>query len=91
MKKILVTGGAGYIGSILVPALLAEGHSVTVVDSFLYNQASLLDCCHNPALSIVRGDDRIRNPGPGWRFLDGDEVMAIGEPDQLAALRRMLS
>ena len=56
--NILVTGGAGYIGSILVPALLAEGHSVTVVDSFLYNQASLLDCCHNPALSIVRGDVR---------------------------------
>ena len=56
--NILVTGGAGYIGSILVPALLAEGHSVTVVDSFLYNQASLLDCCHNPALAIVRGDVR---------------------------------
>ena len=56
--NILVTGGAGYIGSILVPALLAEGHSVTVVDSFLYNQASLLDCCHNPALTIVRGDVR---------------------------------
>ena len=56
--NILVTGGAGYIGSILVPALLAEGHSVTVVDSFLYNQASLLDCCNNPALAIVRGDVR---------------------------------
>ena len=56
--NILVTGGAGYIGSILVPALLAEGHSVTVVDSFLYNQASLLDCCHNPNLTIVRGDVR---------------------------------
>ena len=55
---ILVTGGAGYIGSILVPALLAEGHSVTVLDSFLYNQTSLLDCCHNPNLSIVRGDVR---------------------------------
>jgi nucleoside-diphosphate-sugar epimerase len=56
--NILVTGGAGYIGSILVPALLAEGHSVTVVDSFLYNQSSLLDCCNNPRLSIVRGDVR---------------------------------
>ena len=56
--NILVTGGAGYIGSILVPALLAEGHSVTVLDSFLYNQTSLLDCCHNPHLSIVRGDVR---------------------------------
>lgn len=56
--NILVTGGAGYIGSILVPALLAEGHSVTVLDSFLYNQTSLLDCCNNPNLSIVRGDVR---------------------------------
>jgi len=56
--NILVTGGAGYIGSILVPALLAEGHSVTVVDSFLYNQSSLLDCCHDPRLAIVRGDVR---------------------------------
>ena len=56
--NILVTGGAGYIGSILVPALLAEGHSVTVLDSFLYNQTSLLDCCHNPNLAIVRGDVR---------------------------------
>ena len=55
---ILVTGGAGYIGSILVPALLAEGHSVTVLDSFLYNQTSLLDCCNNPNLAIVRGDVR---------------------------------
>lgn len=56
--RILVTGGAGYIGSILVPALLAEGHSVTVLDSFLYHQTSLLDCCHNPNLDIVRGDVR---------------------------------
>ncbi len=56
--NILVTGGAGYIGSILVPTLLAEGHSVTVLDSFLYNQTSLLDCCNNPNLAIVRGDVR---------------------------------
>lgn len=56
--QILVTGGAGYIGSVLVPALLAQGHSVTVLDSFLYKQTSLLDCCHYPALTIVRGDVR---------------------------------
>jgi nucleoside-diphosphate-sugar epimerase len=57
-SKILVTGGAGYLGSILVPALLAEGHSVTVLDNFRYNQASLLECCADPKLRVVRGDAR---------------------------------
>ncbi|MEI7435626.1 MAG: NAD(P)-dependent oxidoreductase [bacterium] len=56
--KILITGGAGYIGSILTPRLLAAGHQVTVVDSFMYKQSSLLDCCHKPDLTIVRGDAR---------------------------------
>jgi len=56
--KILVTGGAGYIGPVLVPHLLDEGHEVTVLDNFLYGQGSLLDCCHDPRLSIVRGDAR---------------------------------
>jgi nucleoside-diphosphate-sugar epimerase len=58
--KILITGGAGYIGSILTPRLLALGHQVTVIDNFMYQQTSLLDCCHNPDLTIVRGD--IRHP-----------------------------
>ena len=58
MKKILVTGGAGYIGSVLVPELLRVGHEVTVVDNFLYNQSSLLDACHYKTLTIVRGDAR---------------------------------
>ena len=56
--RILVTGGAGYLGSILVPALLARGSSVTVVDSFMYGQTPLLDCCADEKLSIVRGDVR---------------------------------
>jgi nucleoside-diphosphate-sugar epimerase len=56
--KILITGGAGYIGSILTPRLLALGHQVTVIDSFMYKQTSLLDCCHNPNLTIVRSDVR---------------------------------
>jgi len=54
--KILVTGGAGYIGSILVPELLAQGHTVTVIDSLLFNQNSLLDCCANPRFDFVKGD-----------------------------------
>jgi nucleoside-diphosphate-sugar epimerase len=56
--KILITGGAGYIGSLLTPALLAGGHQVTVVDSFLFKQASLLDCCRYEGFEIVRGDCR---------------------------------
>jgi nucleoside-diphosphate-sugar epimerase len=56
--KILVTGGAGYLGSIMVPMLLEKGHEVSVVDNFTYNQASLLDCCHRKELLIIRGDVR---------------------------------
>lgn len=57
-KKILVTGAAGYIGSVLVPELLRAGHDVTAVDNFLYNQTSLLDVCDSRALRVVRGDAR---------------------------------
>jgi nucleoside-diphosphate-sugar epimerase len=56
--NILVTGGAGYIGSVLVPQLLAQKHSVTVVDNFMYQQSSLLDCCFEKGLRLVRGDVR---------------------------------
>lgn len=56
--KILITGGAGYIGSVLTPGLLKRGHEVTVIDNFMYDQASLLDCCHDKKLKIVRGDVR---------------------------------
>lgn len=56
--NILVTGGAGYIGSVLVPALLAKGHSVTVLDSFMFRQNSLMDCCASEQFSLLRGDCR---------------------------------
>lgn len=56
--KILITGGAGYIGSVLTPMLLNLGHEVTVLDNFYFKQNSLLDCCFNPKLTLVRGDCR---------------------------------
>lgn len=55
---ILVTGAAGYIGSVLTPAMLQAGHRVIAVDNFMYNQTSLLECCYDENLSIVRGDVR---------------------------------
>lgn len=58
VKSILVTGGAGYIGSILVPELLRLGYKVTVLDNFMYKQSSLLSCCAFEGFSVVRGDVR---------------------------------
>ncbi len=59
--QILVTGGAGYLGSTLVPELLAASHKVTVLDNFLYNQNSLAHVCHHPGFEVVRGDVRIES------------------------------
>jgi nucleoside-diphosphate-sugar epimerase len=58
--RILVTGGAGYIGSVLVPLLLSEGYAVHVLDSFLFGQTSLAECCLNPNFQVTRGDCRDR-------------------------------
>ena len=58
MTRVLVTGGAGYVGSILVPALLEHGFAVTVVDNFMYGQDSLAAACYHPTFSLVRGDVR---------------------------------
>ncbi len=57
-EKILITGGAGYIGSVLAPYLLEKGYSVTVLDVFRFGQSSLLDCCANKHFDVVRGDCR---------------------------------
>lgn len=56
--NVLVTGGAGYIGSILCEHLLAAGHQVTVLDNLMYDQESLFHLCVQPGFSFIRGDVR---------------------------------
>jgi len=56
--KVLVTGGAGYIGSVFVSQLLEEGYNVSVLDNFMYHQNSLLDVCYRQNLNIIVGDVR---------------------------------
>ena len=58
MLKILVTGGAGYIGSVLIPFLLDEGFKVTVYDLLLYGGHSLIPFISNKNFSFIKGDIR---------------------------------
>lgn len=58
--NILLTGGAGYIGSTLTQNLLDRGYEVTVLDNFMFGQASLNHLCHYTGLQIVNGDVRDR-------------------------------
>ncbi len=58
MSNILVTGGAGYIGSTLVPDLLSKKHKVTVVDNFMYDQTSLATSIRDRNFEIIFGDVR---------------------------------
>lgn len=58
MSNILITGGAGYIGSILTPLLLERGHTVCVFDNFMFGAQSLLGVSDNPQLELIHGDVR---------------------------------
>ena len=58
MNRVLVTGGAGYIGSIVCEHLLRAGHRVTALDNLRYGEQNLYHLCANPAFDFVRGDAR---------------------------------
>ena len=55
-EKVLVTGGAGYIGSMLTQSLLNYDLSVTVLDNLTYNQITLLDLCIDSNFTFINGD-----------------------------------
>jgi nucleoside-diphosphate-sugar epimerase len=57
-KHVLVTGGAGYLGSVLCERLLAENYKVTVIDNLMYKQRSLFHLCANPNFDFAFGDVR---------------------------------
>jgi len=57
-RKILITGGAGYLGSVITGKMLSEGHEVVVLDKLIFNQVSLLSYTSNPKFKFIHGDVR---------------------------------
>jgi len=55
-NKVLITGGAGYLGSVLTELLLDKGYMVTVLDNLMYKQTSLLHLCSNTNFKFIKGD-----------------------------------
>ncbi len=55
-ENVLITGGAGYLGSVLAEVLLDEGYIVTVFDNLMYKQTSLLHLCDNKNFNFIKGD-----------------------------------
>ena len=94
MARILVTGGAGFIGSHLVDALLARGHEVRVLDNLspqVHGRGATRPDYLNPAAELVRGD--VRRPSAVRAALDGMEIVfheaaAVGVGQSMYEIRR---
>ena len=56
--RVLITGGSGYVGSVLAPELLSKGYEVRVLDNLMYNQVSLLPCFIYKNFEFIKGDVR---------------------------------
>ena len=69
----MVTGGAGYVGAVLVPKLLAAGHKVTVLDLYLYGDDVLKSVAGNPDLREIKGD--LRDPETVAKALEGCDAV----------------
>ena len=75
-QRVMVTGGAGYVGARLVPKLLASGHAVTVLDLFMYGDHVLDEVRSHPHLKIVKGDLR-HPPTVAWALKGCDAVIHL--------------
>lgn len=73
IKSVLVTGGAGYVGSVLIPKLLKKGYKVTVVDLYIYGDTVFDSVKDNPNLKQVKGD--IRDTALLKRELEGVDAV----------------
>jgi nucleoside-diphosphate-sugar epimerase len=73
IKRVMVTGGAGYVGAMLVPALLDAGYEVTVLDLYIYGEDVLAGCRPNPGLREIKGD--IRDGAAVKRSLEGADAV----------------
>jgi nucleoside-diphosphate-sugar epimerase len=71
--KILITGGAGYLGSVITGKMLNEGYEVTVLDKLIFNQVSLLSYTSNPNFKFIHGD--VRNESLLERLCNESDVI----------------
>lgn len=71
--KILITGGAGYLGTIIIESLLKEGHDVTVLDNLLYKQTSLLPFTYSKKLKIIIDD--VRNESLLKKLVESSDII----------------
>ena len=83
LKRVLVTGGAGYIGSVLTRQLLEKGYKVRILDSLMYGGEPIIDLLNHPQFDFIKGD--VRNEADVRKALDGVDYVAhlaaiVGDP-----------
>ena len=84
--KVLVTGGAGYIGSVLIPELLAKGYEVTCLDGFFFGGNTLKEVESDPRLKIIKDDTRRFDPEILRNVSIVIDLAAIAQPDPTGQL-----